>query len=89
LVAAVPSGPNWTPPPTIPIKKNGSSIGRVGGGGGGGGCSSSSSSSSSSMILLLKGNISTAGVLWLLKRPENDCEERKKASFKILPCLPQ
>jgi hypothetical protein len=21
-VAAVPSGPNWTPPPTIPIKKN-------------------------------------------------------------------
>jgi hypothetical protein len=21
LVAAVPSGPNWTPPPTIPIKK--------------------------------------------------------------------
>jgi hypothetical protein len=23
LVAAVPSGPNWTPPPTIPIKKKG------------------------------------------------------------------
>jgi hypothetical protein len=22
LVAAVPSGPNWTPPPIIPIKKN-------------------------------------------------------------------
>jgi hypothetical protein len=22
LVAAVPSGPNWTPPPTTPIKKN-------------------------------------------------------------------
>jgi hypothetical protein len=21
LVAAVPSGPNWTPPPTIPIKR--------------------------------------------------------------------
>jgi hypothetical protein len=23
MVAAVPSGPDWTPPPTIPIKKNG------------------------------------------------------------------
>jgi hypothetical protein len=26
LMAAVPSGPNWTPPPTIPIKKNGNQI---------------------------------------------------------------
>jgi hypothetical protein len=29
-VAAVPSGPNWSPPPTIPIKKKGGNEGRMG-----------------------------------------------------------